>query len=777
MMKKSIYFILFTLVMVLFTSCNEEDLGGNGSGRTIAFASGINDYNLRINNNGDEWETGDNVGIYTFKHGEKVVAGTENVKHTTTSAGKSTSFTSETPLYYPTDGSTVDFMAYYPYSTSINNMKYPIVLSDQSDQTALDLMYAENNVGYNQTNESAVELKFNHVLTKIVMNITSSDNNIDINSMTVKVKGMDRTADFDLLSKTISARSSNGEITACSTSEEGRYELILLPVGSLENSHVVEFTTNDESYTWTMSDNTVDTGGSINLLESGHRYTFNITISDSGVEAVATKSSGSITPWEDGSGNGTAEKDEQKNNFFVSTTGNDENPGTLASPWRTIQKAVTTVGPGSIVNITGGTYYEGINVTVSGAPDQYIVIKNYNDEEVIISGNNTPKELMTLYGVSYIKIKGLTFADCLGSYSVGLKISTSSDEASHHIEVESNTFRNLYADASTTTYPPNVYAGAITVAGYHPSKAIHDIIIKGNTVRDCRTGWTEAIGITGNVDGFIVTKNVVTNTGNIGIDASGHWGISSDPNTDYARNGVISENRVSYCKSLVEGGAGIYLDGSSNMLVEKNISHNNVYGITIGCEIANKSVSNNIIRNNVCYHNEAFGIGLTAWSPQGRIIKDCQIINNTTFGNATESTKKYLGELALISTESITVKNNIFYSTNSYSNILYVDDKADNLQLSFNNYYCSSPNFNFFWKGTTYSDFDQYKNAKGNDLTSAFCDPLFTNIESFDFQLEASSPCIDAGDTGYTPSANELDLNNKNRKVGDCIDKGAYEKQ
>ena len=219
----------------------------------------------------------------------------------------------------------------------------------------------------------------------------------------------------------------------------------------------------------------------------------------------------------------------EKSEYYVSTTGNDENPGTLTSPWRTIQKAVTTVTPGCVVNIMGGTYYEEIKVTVSGTTDKYIVIKNYNDEEVIISGDNKPRELMNLNGVSYIKVKGLTFADCLGSYSVGIKISTTSDEASHHIEIESNTIRNLYANATATVYPPNVYAGGITVAGYLDSKAIHDIIIRENTVKDCRTGWTEAISVTGNVDGFLITKNVVTNTGNIGIDASGHWGISKNP--------------------------------------------------------------------------------------------------------------------------------------------------------------------------------------------------------------------------------------------------------
>ena len=95
------------------------------------------------------------------------------------------------------------------------------------------------------------------------------------------------------------------------------------------------------------------------------------------------------------------------------------------------------------------------------------------------------------------------------------------------------------------------------------------------------------------------------------------------------------------------------MDGSSNILVEKNISHNNVYGITVGCERANNFVTNNIIRNNICYHNEGFGIGLMGWSPEGRIIKNCQVVNNTTFGNA----KDRLGEIAIYSTENTTIKN------------------------------------------------------------------------------------------------------------------------
>ena len=65
------------------------------------------------------------------------------------------------------------------------------------------------------------------------------------------------------------------------------------------------------------------------------------------------------------------------------------------------------------------------------------------------------------------------------------------------------------------------------------------------------------------------------------------------------------------------------------------------------------------------------------WSPEGRIIKNCQVVNNTTFGNA----KDRLGEIAIYSTENTTIKNNIFYSTHANSNLLYVDDSHLNLDI------------------------------------------------------------------------------------------------
>src|SRR5205823_3846647 len=42
--------------------------------------------------------------------------------------------------------------------------------------------------------------------------------------------------------------------------------------------------------------------------------------------------------------------------FFVSPTGNDNNPGTLSQPFYTIAKAISVAAPGSLIYVRGGAY-------------------------------------------------------------------------------------------------------------------------------------------------------------------------------------------------------------------------------------------------------------------------------------------------------------------------------------------------------------------------------------------------------------------------------------
>src|SRR5262249_20198687 len=63
--------------------------------------------------------------------------------------------------------------------------------------------------------------------------------------------------------------------------------------------------------------------------------------------------------------------------YYVATTGNDSNPGTLDQPFATLQKGVNVALPGDTVYIRGGTYRivtpatssAGISMTRSGTSD------------------------------------------------------------------------------------------------------------------------------------------------------------------------------------------------------------------------------------------------------------------------------------------------------------------------------------------------------------------------------------------------------------------------
>lgn len=93
--------------------------------------------------------------------------------------------------------------------------------------------------------------------------------------------------------------------------------------------------------------------------------------------------------------------------YIDGSNGNDSNPGTIASPWKTISKANSTLKAGDMANIRVGTYSsEQIKPANSGTSGNYITYQNYNDEEVIVS-SGTPQ--ISLSFKNYIKIDGIKF--------------------------------------------------------------------------------------------------------------------------------------------------------------------------------------------------------------------------------------------------------------------------------------------------------------------------------------------------------------------------------
>ena len=113
-----------------------------------------------------------------------------------------------------------------------------------------------------------------------------------------------------------------------------------------------------------------------------------------------------------------------------------------------------------------------------------------------------------------------------------------------------------------------------------------DISISHNDFHDLTTGYSEAVKIVGNVNGFIVEHNSVRDVKNIGIVAAGNydWVGLTDESLNLARNGVIRHNKITKCISPIADSAGIYIDGAKDIQITDNHSFENTIGFSVGAE-------------------------------------------------------------------------------------------------------------------------------------------------------------------------------------------------
>jgi hypothetical protein len=76
------------------------------------------------------------------------------------------------------------------------------------------------------------------------------------------------------------------------------------------------------------------------------------------------------------------------NTYYVSTSGSDANPGTVASPWATVKKGLTALHAGDTLLVRGGTYDERIQSPSiqSGTASAPITVAAYPGERPIVKG-------------------------------------------------------------------------------------------------------------------------------------------------------------------------------------------------------------------------------------------------------------------------------------------------------------------------------------------------------------------------------------------------------
>ena len=461
-----------------------------------------------------------------------------------------------------------------------------------------------------------------------------------------------------------------------------------------------------------------------------------------------------------------------QNNYYVSTTGDDTNSGSFSSPWRTIQHGVNQLMPGDTLNIKAGTYEEKIEINVSGTPNAYITIKNYNNDNVVLDAINfSNSDAIIWTDRSYLRIIGLHLTNNIKNYATGFEIQGSA----HDIEFINNKISNIrFSSQQNPTVTPSKNAVPLNIWGDNATDSIHNILIKGNEIFNNMTGYSENLTGGGNFTNFIFEDNIIHDNTNIGIDVTGHYGVCPNPALDQGRNGIIRNNIVYNCRAYYSTAAGIYVDGGKNIIIENNTSYQNGYGIEIGCE-EDGTTDRVIVRNNLIYNNHDAGIAIGGYdSNTTGNVTNTKVYGNTFYKNDTED--NYNGEILLTQLDNCHITSNIFYPTNQ-SVLLEASRNQSNFEFNYNLIYQDNGTENIVVEtpAGSYNTLSDYYNASGQGMQNIFGNPLFVAPLQGDFHIQSQSPAIDNGNPNLTIDPNEVDLDGQIRIDNNIIDCGVDE--
>jgi hypothetical protein len=473
--------------------------------------------------------------------------------------------------------------------------------------------------------------------------------------------------------------------------------------------------------------------------------------------------------------------------YYVSPNGSDANTGAISDPLRSINTALSKAVPGDTVFVRHGTYNEKVLFPKSGRLDKFITVKTYAGEQAVIDGTGlsiSGKEaLVTIRNVRYIIFEGFDVCNYKSSAPWVNINGILVDQGSGNIQLRKNKIYNIEHNVK----PEDGRSGhGIEIIG-NTDIAIKHVLVEENEIHDCNTGYSENLTINGYVDSFVIRKNKIYNTENIGIDAAGGYWANSNPAHNYARNGVISDNELYNIDMTTgpiggangHGAIGIYVDGARNITIERNKLHECDRGIGIVSENDAYPTENCIVRNNFVYNSWRTGIylgGYLNYTTGG--TRNCYVVNNTLYYN-----NKVLGHFGEIEGEirltencfNNVIKNNIVYAR-PVDVFVHKYTATGSGNVIDNNLYYTTGTAKWIWNGTAYTNYAAWKTASGADAGSTNgIDPMLVNTGMPDLHIQPGSPAKNAGVIINQDVHGSTDIDNQPRIVNNQISKGAHQ--
>jgi len=277
----------------------------------------------------------------------------------------------------------------------------------------------------------------------------------------------------------------------------------------------------------------------------------------------------------------TAPRAAQAADYVVSPTGSDTAGGSSGAPWRTIQRALTTVKAGDVVTVEDGTYAGLACDGVSGTSSAPIVFRSRNrwGAKITSATADSTQDFIQLSSCSFITVDGFEVS---GAPRSGIAILGNQNDGS---DARGVIIQNCFSHDN----------GGGTVAGRHDgvfSGFAMDLTIQDNRID---TTGEHGIYVSNAADNPAILRNDVSNTGANCIQINADLSTGGDGLISNLR---IEGNTVRNCK----GAAGFNLDGAIHGVARNNVIFNAAKaGITLFMGDGAEASHDNLIVNNTVY--------------------------------------------------------------------------------------------------------------------------------------------------------------------------------
>lgn len=421
----------------------------------------------------------------------------------------------------------------------------------------------------------------------------------------------------------------------------------------------------------------------------------------------------------------------------------------VGGDFASVAAGVGAAQPGDTVAVRAGIYHEAVAFPRSGSAGAgFITLAG--DPGATLDGTGLSGQGVTISDRSYVRVAGMTVQNFKGS---GTPMGIGVDGSSSYVELRGNLIQAIEN--------PTGNAHGIAFYGTGATPMTH-LVVDGNEIRNCRLGQSESLVLNGNIDGFVVSRNIVHDNDNIAIDMIGFEG-TGPVGMDQARNGACVDNviyNISLATNPTYGGDrsadGVYVDGGRDIVIERNKVDSCDIGVEVASEHSGRAATNITVRDNFISRSYQGNILMGGYAADRGIAHNVVVVQNTTY----EGTG---GEILLqYNCDSIFVKNNILRAGAGQPYVFDGGGNNTHVTLANNLYY-----------GASLASPGSFADPLGR-----FADPLL--VSAADLHLLPGSPAIDAGtalgvDGQGQPVAGTADIDGDPRVRGSAIDIGADE--